>query len=163
VRNGGLMIVQYSRARTGNPIPGPYPMAQTSEARVSVEDAPVEILEPIDPFFQEPNRITQDDFKGWVQERGVYFMDSWAPEYRPLLSTNDPGEPPQKGGMLLATYGKGIYVYTAYVWNRQLPAGVPGAYRLLANMVSLGKTDSFSSQPSKPSAHRPRLSAPSTP
>ncbi len=151
VRNGGLMIVQYSRAVGGSEPLGPYPMSQTTGARVAVEDAPVEILEPVDPFFQEPNRITNDDFKGWVQERGVYFMDTWAPEYRPLLSSNDPGEPPLKGGMLLASYGKGLYLYTAYVWNRQLPAGVPGAYRIVANMLSLGKTASTSAaQPAKP-------------
>jgi LmbE family N-acetylglucosaminyl deacetylase len=153
VRNGGLMIVQYSRAVSGSGPLGPYPMTQTNGARVAVEDAPVEILEPVDPFFQEPNRITDDDFKGWVQERGLYFMDTWSPEYRPLLSSNDPGEPPQKGGMLLASYGKGLYLYTAYVWNRQLPAGVPGAYRILANMVSLGKTAS-AQQPEKPASRQ---------
>ena len=152
VRNGGLMIVQYSRAAGASSGPlGPYPMSQTSNTRVSKEEAPVEILEPVDPFFQEPNRITDEDFKGWVQERGLYFMDTWAPDYRPLLSSHDPGEPPQNGGMLLASYGKGLYLYTAYVWSRQLPAGVPGAYRLLANMISLGKTAAVSSpQPSQP-------------
>ena len=179
VKNGGLMIVQYSRA-AGNSQPlGPYPMAQASNTqqagnpqqpgtapqsataqaagstRVSVEEAPVEILEPVDPFFQEPNRITEDDFKGWVQERGLYFMDTWAPEYRPLLSSNDPGEPPQKGGMLLASYGKGLYLYTAYVWSRQLPAGVPGAYRIFANMISLGKTAAaHPPQPSRSTARQ---------
>ncbi len=142
VKNGGVMIVQYSRpAGVSEPL-GPYPMTQFAgnNGRITVEDAPVEILEPVDPFFQEPNRITEDDFKGWVQERGVYFMESWAPEYRPLLSSHDPNEPPLKGGMLLASYGKGLYLYTGYVWNRQLPAGVPGAYRIFANMISLGRT-----------------------
>ncbi|MBI2815545.1 MAG: PIG-L family deacetylase [Acidobacteria bacterium] len=147
VSNGGLMIVQYSRARTGTDPIGPYPMTQTTEARVSDENAPVEILEPVDPFFRAPNRITEDDFKGWVQERGLYFMDTWAPEYRSLLSSHDPREPPQKGGMLLASYGKGLYLYTAYAWFRQLPAGVPGAYRLLANMISLKSSSSAKASP----------------
>lgn len=151
VSNGGLMIVQYSRAAGVSEPLGPYPMTQTTQARVADENAPVEILEPVDPFFQEPNRITEDDFKGWVQERGLYFMDTWAPEYRSLLSSHDPAEPPQKGGMLLASHGKGLYMYTAYAWFRQLPAGVPGAYRILANMISLGKTVSASSsQPGRP-------------
>jgi len=140
VSNGGLMIVQYSRAAGVSAPLGPYPMTQSTGPRVDEENAPVEILEPVDPFFQEPNRISEDDFKGWVQERGLNFMDTWAPEYRSLLSSHDQGEPPQKGGMLVASYGKGLYIYTAYAWFRQLPAGVPGAYRILANMISLGKT-----------------------
>ena len=111
-----------------------------SSPRVSVEEAPVEILQPSEPVFQKPNRITAEDFKGWVQERGLYFMVRWAPEYKPLLSSHDPGEPRHDGGMLLASYGKGFYLYTAYVWSRQLPAGVPGAYRIFANMISLGRT-----------------------
>jgi hypothetical protein len=91
-------------------------------------------------LFNFPNRITNDDFNGWVQERGTYFMESWAPEYTPLLASNDPGEPSQEGGLLLARYGDGYYLYTGYAWFRQLPAGVPGAYRIFANMLSLGKS-----------------------
>ena len=140
VKNGGVMIVQYSRPLGYGPPLGPYPMNLGSTPRVTVEEAPVSILEPSNPIFQLPNRITEKDFEGWVQERGVYFMESWAPQYTPLLESHDPGEPPQKGGMLFASYGKGFYIFTAYIWSRQLPAGVPGAYRIFANLVSLGKT-----------------------
>ncbi|HWP83956.1 MAG TPA: PIG-L family deacetylase, partial [Terriglobia bacterium] len=139
VRNGGLMIAQYSRPGGFSDILSPYPMKMNTGLRVAVEEAPVEILEPSHPFFHFPNEITPEDFNGWVQERGTYFMESWAPEYTPLLASNDPGEPPQKGGMLVAKYGNGYYVYTGYTWFRQLPAGVPGAYRLFANLISLGK------------------------
>ncbi|MBI4442302.1 MAG: PIG-L family deacetylase, partial [Acidobacteria bacterium] len=140
VRNGGVMLVQYSRSGGYSEPLGPYSMNLGSNPRVAVEEAPVEILEPSHPVFQSPNKITPKDFEGWVQERGTYFMETWDSQYRSLLSSHDPGEPPQKGGMLLASYGKGFYLYTGYVWFRQLPAGVPGAYRIFANLVSLGKT-----------------------
>jgi LmbE family N-acetylglucosaminyl deacetylase len=140
VKNGGLMIVQYSRPGGFSDILSPYPMRMNTGLRVAVEQAPVEILEPGHPLFNFPNKITNEDFNGWVQERGTYFMESWAPEYTPLLASNDPGEPSQEGGMLLAPYGDGYYLYTGYVWFRQLPAGVPGAYRIFANMISLGKS-----------------------
>ncbi|MBI3895603.1 MAG: PIG-L family deacetylase [Acidobacteria bacterium] len=140
VKNGGVMIVQYSRPLGYSPPLGPYPMNLGSQPRVTVEEAPVNILEPSNPIFQSPNRITEKDFEGWVQERGVYFMESWSPEYHPLLESHDPGEPPQKGGMLFTPYGKGFYIFTGYIWSRQLPAGVPGAYRIFANLVSLGNT-----------------------
>jgi hypothetical protein len=91
------------------------------------------------PIYNMPNRITEADFQGWVQERGTYFMRSWDPRYTALLSGNDPGESPKDGGMLVARYGKGYYIYTAFAWFRQLPAGVPGAFRIFANMLSLGK------------------------
>src|SRR5262249_49121406 len=131
VSNGGTLLVQYN-ASTGDFNAGhytPYP-AQISRARVSVEEAPVEILEPDDAIFHFPNQITQRDFDSWVQERGLYFMDSWDSHYTPLLSSHDPGEATQKGGLLRATYGKGIYIYAGYAFFRQLPAGVPGAIRL---------------------------------
>jgi hypothetical protein len=114
-------------------------MSDSDAARITVEESPVTILDPSSPVFTTPNRITADDFKGWVQERGAYFMTDWDPHYTPLLSGHDPGESPLNGGMLLARYGKGYYVYTAYSWFRQLPAGVPGAYRIFANLLSLGK------------------------
>jgi LmbE family N-acetylglucosaminyl deacetylase len=140
VRNGGILIVQYQgQAFQGDSrfAYGPYllDMGRPSP-RVSVEEAPVEMLAPEHPLLATPNRIGPADFAGWVQERGLYFMRSWAPEYTPLLSCGDPGEPPQKGGMLAARFGKGLYVFTAYAWFRQLPAGVPGAYRIWANMLS---------------------------
>ncbi len=141
VRDGGTMIVQYSRPFGISPPIGPYPMDQGGRAapRITVEEAPLEILEPSHPVFQSPNRITEKDFAGWVQERGLYFMVSWDPQYHALVSSHDPGEPDLKGGMLVASYGEGLYVYSAYSWFRQLPAGVPGAYRIFANLLSLGK------------------------
>ena len=109
-----------------------------SRARVSVEEAPVEILAPDDSVFHYPNHITQRDFEGWVQERGLYFMDQWDSNFRPLLSSHDPGEPPLKGGLLRAQYGKGTYIFAAYAFFRQLPAGVPGAIRLYVNLLGAG-------------------------
>jgi LmbE family N-acetylglucosaminyl deacetylase len=146
VAQGGTLIVQYVRP-TGRPVRGsagvpfpfgPYPMSVSDADRITVEDSPVRILDPASPVFNKPNKITEDDFKGWVQERGLYFMNSWDPHYKPLLSGNDPGEEPKNGGMLFTHYGKGYYVYTAYAWFRQLPAGVPGAFRIFANLISLG-------------------------
>jgi len=144
VARGGTLIVQYnrylSRGTGGSDFPyGPYPLALSEEERITVEESPLEILEPQSPVFNVPNKITQADFEGWVQERGLCFMRQWDPKYVALLSGNDPAEAPLKGGMLLARYGKGYYIYTAYAWFRQLPAGVSGAYRIFANMLSLGK------------------------
>ena len=118
---------------------GPYPMSNSNTDRITVEESPIRILDPANPIFNTPNRISPDDFKGWVQERGLYFMNSWDSRYTPLLSGNDPGEDPKNGGMLMTRYGKGFYIYTAYAWFRQLPAGVPGAYRIFVNMLSLGQ------------------------
>jgi hypothetical protein len=137
VSAGGTLVAQYETS-TGDFNGGhytPYP-AQLSRARVSVEEAPVEILSPDDTIFHYPNRITQKDFEGWVQERGLYFMDQWDEHFKPLLSSHDPGEQPQKGGLLRAQYGKGTYIYTGYAFFRQLPAGVPGAIRLYVNLLS---------------------------
>ena len=89
-------------------------------------------------MFHYPNTITARDFDGWVQERGLYFMDKWDDHFKPLLACHDPGEEPQKGGLLQARYGKGIYIYTGYAFFRQLPAGVPGAVRLYVNLLSAG-------------------------
>jgi hypothetical protein len=86
-----------------------------------------------------PNKITTEDFKGWVQERGLYFPDKWDAKYTAVLSCNDPGETPKDGGLLVAKHGKGHYIYTGYSWFRELPSGVSGAYRIFANMVSIGK------------------------
>jgi hypothetical protein len=139
VSAGGTLVVQYN-ASTGD-FNGahltPYP-ANLSRARVSVEEAPVEILAKDDSIFQYPNQITSRDFDGWVQERGLYFMDSWDSKYVPLLSSHDPGEGPQNGGLLRAQYGKGTYIYTGHAFFRQLPVGVPGATRLFVNLLSAG-------------------------
>lgn len=138
VANGGTLIVQYVQP-TERPFEyGPYPMNVSRTDRITVEEAPIDILVPDHPVFNWPNKITDADFNGWVQERGLYFMNSWDGRYTPLLSGSDPGEEAKNGGMLLAQYGKGYYVYSAYSWFRQLPAGVPGAYRIFVNMISLG-------------------------
>ena len=139
VKNGGTLMVQYnqqlSQFNAGNYTP--YP-AEESRDRVTVEQAPVQILAPQDGVFHYPNQITSKDFDGWVQERGLYFMDSWDSHFQALLACNDPGESPLKGGLLLAHYGKGIYIYNAYSFFRELPTGVPGAIRLYVNLLSAG-------------------------
>jgi hypothetical protein len=99
----------------------------------------VRILAPNHPLMTTPNKITSKDFEGWVQERGLYFPKKWDPAWTAILSSNDPKEKPLDGGLLVAKLGKGYFIYTSYSWFRQLPAGVPGAYRLFANMLSLGK------------------------
>jgi hypothetical protein len=139
VSAGGTLLVQYNAA-----VPDfnsehltPYP-AELSRARVSVEEAPVDILDSANQIFHAPNAITANDFDGWVQERGLYFMSKWDEHFKPLLSCHDPGEAPQRGGLLEARYGKGIYIYTGYAFFRQLPAGVPGAVRLYVNLLSAG-------------------------
>jgi LmbE family N-acetylglucosaminyl deacetylase len=144
---GGTLIVQYlrpmgrpSRGSAGSPFEfGPYPMSVSDSDRITVEDAPIKLLDPSNPILNLPNKITEADFQGWVQERGLYFMSAWDSHYKALLSGNDPGEGPRDGGMLYARYGKGHYIYTGYSWFRQLPAGVPGAIRIFANMLSLGR------------------------
>jgi len=139
VKNGGTLLVQYntnpSEFNAGHYTP--Y-TAQLSRDRVSVEDAPVTILAPQDPAFHHPNEITVRDFDGWVQERGLYFMDQWDSHFEPLMSSADPGEPQHAGGMLRARYGKGTYIYTGYAFFRKLPNGVAGAIRLFINLVSAG-------------------------
>ena len=139
VSNGGTLVVQYNAGvadfNKGNLTP--YP-AQLSRERVTVEEAPVEILQPQNEIFHYPNQITQPDFDGWVQERGLYFMDKWDSHFTPLLSCHDPGQPDQKGGLLRARFGHGTYIYTGYAFFRQLPDGVPGAVRLFVNLLSAG-------------------------
>ena len=139
VSAGGTLVVQYN-ASTGDFNAGKYTPygANLSRARVSVEEAPVDIVAPEDSVFHYPNAITARDFDGWVQERGLYFMDKWDDHFKPLLACHDPGEDPQKGGLLRASYGKGTYIYAAYAFFRQLPAGVPGAVRLYVNLLSAG-------------------------
>jgi len=148
VKEGGTLIVQYNvaedpRFRRGAPVTldhlGPYPFSVNRD-RVTVEEAPVEFLSATNPLLSKPNPITAKDFEGWVQERGLYFADKWDPRYQTVIESHDPGEKPKPGGMLYTRYGKGVYVFTAYAWFRQLPAGVPGAYRLFANLLSAGKT-----------------------
>jgi len=135
-KNGGLVIVQYN---TNQIDLGPYPVALGDAEKVVDERSPVRLLEPQSAVLSWPNRITEQDFDGWVEERGHSFMESWDPQYQAPLETHDPGQDPQKGGLLVAKTGKGAYVYLAYALYRELPEGVPGAYRLFANLLSLGK------------------------
>jgi LmbE family N-acetylglucosaminyl deacetylase len=136
VRDGGRLVLQYNASaadfNAGKFTPFP---ATLSRARVSVEEAPVVILDPMNAIFHSPNEISQKDFQGWVQERGLYFMSQWDSNFTPLLESHDPGEGEQKGGLLIAHYGKGTYIYTGYAFFRQLPAGVPGAVRLFVNLI----------------------------
>lgn len=139
VSAGGTLVVQYNTS-VGEFNDGkftPFP-ADLSRGRVSVEEAPVQILAPNDSVFHFPNTITPADFDGWVQERGLYFMDKWDDHFKPLLACHDPGEDEQKGGLLRAQFGRGTYIYTGYAFFRQLPAGVPGAVRLYVNILSAG-------------------------
>lgn len=135
-RNGGTVIVQYNTQEYDHNF-GPYPYTMTARAEeISEENSPVHILEPAHPVFQTPNRITPADFEGWLEQRGSKFFTTWDERYTPLLETNDTGQPPQRGGWLEARTGKGLYIYCAYAWYRQLPAAVPGATRLFANLIS---------------------------
>jgi hypothetical protein len=136
VARGGRLVVQYNTAEDGlQDRLGPFPF-RISRDRVTVEEAPVSFPRADHPLLQRPNRITSADFEGWVQERGLYFANPWDAKYDTVLASNDPGEPPRGGGLLYARHGKGVFIYAAYAWFRQLPAGVPGAYRLFANLVS---------------------------
>jgi LmbE family N-acetylglucosaminyl deacetylase len=136
VENGGTVVVQYNTTDDlAVEAPGPYPF-KISRERVTVEEAPVTMLSATHPLLTTPNRITDADFAGWVQERGLYFTSDADPRYQTVLSTADPNEPARPGGQLYTRYGKGAFVYTSLAWFRQLPAGVPGAYKLFANLVS---------------------------
>jgi len=139
-RAGGLVIVQYQQYPfiQGGFAPYRLAIAQPHD-RVTDETAPVTPLDSTTAEFRSPNRITAEDWQGWVQERGLYFAHEWDPAYKPLLETHDPGGPPLEGGLLVARLGRGTYVYTGLAFFRQLPAGVPGAYRLFANLLALGK------------------------
>ncbi|MBL6448930.1 PIG-L family deacetylase [Fulvivirga sp. 29W222] len=149
VKQGGTLIIQYNtnfRLKTDQF--APYPL-ELSRDRVTDENAEVKILEPKHPAMSAPNKITGKDFDGWVQERGLYFPNKWDKSYTALLSSKDKGEGAKNGGLLIAKYGEGYYVYTGFSWFRELPAGVPGAYRIFVNLVSLG------SKESKTEAHKP--------
>jgi LmbE family N-acetylglucosaminyl deacetylase len=140
VNGGGTLVVQYNTVDNNPALAGigPYPM-RLSRDRVTEEDAPVTLTDPSSPLLQAPNRITGADFDGWIQERGLYFATEWDPRYRTLMESHDPGEAPLAGGTLYTRYGQGAYVFTAWSWFRELPAGVPGAWRIFANLLSAGK------------------------
>jgi len=136
VEKGGTMVVQYNTLDDlAVAAPGPYPF-KISRERVTVEEAPVKLLDPAHPLLTTPNKINAADFNGWVQERGLYFASEWDPKYTTILASNDPGESEKPGGELYARHGKGVFVYTSYAWWRQLPAGVPGAIKAFVNLVS---------------------------
>jgi hypothetical protein len=164
VENGGTYVVQYQTGDSPDPAAqrnpqqtpppgfgfggpptqpvttnlGPYPFAVPggNKYRVTVEEAPVAFPHADSPLLQYPNHINPKDFEGWVQERGVYFATQWDPKYQTVTESHDPGEDPLPGGQIWTRYGKGVYIFTAYSWFRQLPAGVPGAYRMFANLLS---------------------------
>jgi hypothetical protein len=144
-KNGGTLIVQYNTlpprfigGKLMTDSIGPYPFKLSNE-RVTMEDAPVKILNPNHQILNTPNKISEKDFDGWVQERGLYFPNEWSKNYETIISFNDPGETPKDSGILYAKYGKGIFIYSSLSWFRELPAGVPGAYRLFVNLISAGK------------------------
>jgi LmbE family N-acetylglucosaminyl deacetylase len=139
VKQGGVLIVQYNTREYDHNY-GPYPLSLSGDPeKVVDEQNAVQLLEPQSPVLSWPNRLTPADFKGWVEERGHSFMHTWDSHYQALTETHDPGQDDQKGGLLYAPYGKGAYVYVAFALYRQLPEGIPGAYRLFANLLSLPK------------------------
>jgi hypothetical protein len=136
VERGGTLVVQYQ----SNTFPAPLPVTMgRMPERVVDEQAPVKLLDPASPLLTWPNKITDADFDGWFEERGHGFPDSWDAGYTALMETADPGQDPQRGGLLVAHRGKGTYIYVAYALYRQFPELVPGAYRLLANLLSAGQ------------------------
>ena len=139
-RAGGVVVAQYNSGGF-NPASAPFPFSLPGDSAHNVvdEDQPVKVLEPRAPLLTWPNRITDADFSGWIEERGHGFASEWAPDYEALLETHDLEQDPQRGGLLVAQVGKGAYVYCALALYRQLPEGVPGAYRLMANLLSYAK------------------------
>lgn len=146
VKNGGVVFVQYNSAQYDHNF-GPYPYSLTNDPeKVVDETAKVRVLEPQNPLMSWPNRITSNDFDGWVEERGHSFMKNWDSKYVPLTEVHDPDQDPQEGGLLFARYGKGVYIYGAFALYRQLPEGVPGAFRLFANVLSLSRNPFLKAQ-----------------
>jgi hypothetical protein len=141
VENGGNLIVQYNTSNNIGPVRakiGPYNF-NISRTRITDENAPVRFIKPGHPVLQFPNRITQDDFKGWVQERSIYHAAGFDNKFETILSMQDPGEKEDDGSLIIAKHGKGYFTYTGLVFFRELPAAVPGAYRLLANLIALNQ------------------------
>jgi hypothetical protein len=141
VKNGGNMLVQYNNNNglVTRDI-GPYPFKVVNE-RVTDENAKITIIDPNNPILNYPNKISQSDFDGWVQERGLYFTRDADGQYQKVLQMNDPGESAKDGSLITTQYGKGRFIYTSLAFFRQLPAGVPGAYRLFINMLSKPKAN----------------------
>jgi LmbE family N-acetylglucosaminyl deacetylase len=147
VSDGGNLIVQYNTSNNIGPVRAkisPYNFNIGRLNRITDENAPVTLLKPDHPVFNFPNKITQDDFKGWIQERSIYHAVQWdSTKFETVIAMNDPGEKPEEGSLIIAKYGKGVFVYTGIVFFRELPAGVPGAYRLLANIIALNRKKAF--------------------
>lgn len=144
VDRGGNLLIQYNTShRLVTEDFAPYPL-KLSRDRITVEEAEVKIINENHALMNYPNKISQKDFDGWVQERGLYFPGSWSDEFETILSSHDPGEKPLEGGLLVAKYGKGYFIYSGYSWFRELPAGVPGAYRIFVNMISMGENNTVS-------------------
>jgi hypothetical protein len=137
VESGGTLVVQYQSATFAAPLP--LSMGRSPERVVDEHDA-VKLLDTADPLLSWPNKITSADFDGWFEERGHSFLDTWDPGYKALTETADPGQEPQRGGLLVTHPGKGTYIYVAYALYRQFPELVPGSYRLLANLISAGQS-----------------------
>jgi hypothetical protein len=144
VKGGGNFVVQYNRDGLGQmkTTIGPYPFA-VANIRITDETAKVNFVQPDHKVLNYPNKITDGDFDGWIQERGIYFAGQTDSNYQAVLSMKDPGESEQKGSLVIASYGKGVFVYTGLVFFRELPAGVPGAYRLMANIIALNQKKAF--------------------
>jgi len=146
VEDGGNVIVQYNTSSRVGPVNqkiGPYDF-EISRTRVTDENAAVKFLRPEHPVLNFPNKITSNDFRGWIQERSIYHASNWDKEkFEPIFSMNDAGEKPDEGSLIIAKHGKGYFSYTGIVFFRELPAGVPGAYRLLANLIALNKKKGF--------------------
>ncbi|MBK5284232.1 MAG: LmbE family protein, partial [Bacteroidia bacterium] len=143
VKTGGNLVVQYNTNSRFGPVPskiGPYPFT-ISRDRVTDETAEVRMINITHPALNFPNKITINDFDGWIQERGIYFAGERDSVYQTVLSMNDAGEKPLDGSLIIAKYGKGNFVYTGLVFFRELPAGIPGAYRLFVNLLSLPRND----------------------
>jgi len=143
VHNGGHLVVQYNKYELMREQFTPYPAKiRQPHDRITVEEAPVTILEPRHQIFRSPNRIHDQDWNDWVQERGLYFFGEWDSHFIPLLEIQDPwpyNNEPKRGGLMVADYGRGSYIYTGLAFFRQLPEGVEGAFRLWANLISYGK------------------------
>jgi hypothetical protein len=146
VKSGKTMIVQYNtNGELVTPKIAPYPL-KLSNDRVTEENAAVRFLAPNHPILNYPNTITQNDFKGWTQEQGLYYPKEFDKAFTPILSANDKGESPKDGALLIAPYGKGNYIYTGLSFFRELPEGVPGAYKLLSNLISIKPSESIPNQ-----------------
>ncbi|MBP6403442.1 MAG: LmbE family protein, partial [Bacteroidia bacterium] len=141
VKNGGTLFVQYNTSNFLSTLKteiGPYPFKITRD-RVTDENAKITILDSTDEIVNRPNKISITDFDGWIQERGIYFAGEYGSNYKTIFTMNDPGEKPSEGSVIVGPYGKGNFVYSGLVFFRELPAGVPGAYRLFVNLMSVGR------------------------